>query len=265
MCPNAGDGDDQEEETINAFAPSVANRLNAYAPGAGLKAHDIYQLMSICIIETLVFETKSDWCGLFGEDEWEWYEYANDVEKFYKMGCASAHSGFESRSETVANLELNSYGEPLGPVQGVGWTNELLARLTHSHVHDHTQTNHTLTRHKSTFPLNRRFYADFTHENTMVAIFSAMGLFKDGRPLDPLRPDPARAWHARRMVPFSARFVVERMQCGRETKVRLLLNDDVVKGMQCMDEEGLCELGHFVDSQVYARADGAGDWEKCFD
>ena len=51
------------------------------------------------------------------------------------------------------------YGDPLGPVQGVGYVNELLARLTGTPVADHTTHNATLP-----FPLDRALYADFTHE-----------------------------------------------------------------------------------------------------
>ena len=76
-----------------------------------------------------------------------------------------------------------SYGQELGPVQGVGYVNELIARLTDSPVHDSTQTNRTLDSNATTFPLNRTFYADFSHDNEMIAIYSAIGLFRPPQPL----------------------------------------------------------------------------------
>ena len=69
------------------------------------------------------------------------------------------------------------YGNPLGRVQGVGYVNELLARLTQTPVRDHTQTNRTLDGAPATFPLNRTLYADFSHDNQMAAIYAALGLF----------------------------------------------------------------------------------------
>jgi hypothetical protein len=57
-------------------------------------------------------------------------------------------------------------------VQGVGYVNELLARLSDRPVRDQTSVNHTLDSDPSTFPLGRAFYADFTHENLCVSPFS---------------------------------------------------------------------------------------------
>lgn len=72
------------------------------------------------------------------------------------------------------------------------------------------------------------------------------------------------------MVPFSGRMVVERLSCGsggtgRETMVRILVQDEVQMLDFCDgDEDGLCALKAFVESQSYARNNGEGDWEKCF-
>jgi hypothetical protein len=133
-------------------------------------------------------------------------------------------------------------------------------------VQDHTQVNHTLASDPAAFPLRRAFYADFTHENLMVAVFSAMGLFRSANPLDPLSPDPAREWVSSRLVPFSARLVTEKLQCGGGEFVRMFLNDDLIS-LDCAEgrRDGMCSLEQFVRSQAYARSNGAGDWEKCFD
>jgi hypothetical protein len=65
------------------------------------------------------------------------------------------------------------------------------------------------------FPLDRSIYVDFTHENLMVAVFSAMGLFNVSKPLNPkkLPMDDDREWLASHMVPFSTRMAVERLRC----------------------------------------------------
>lgn len=158
------------------------------------------------------------------------------------------------------------YGEPLGPVQGVGYVNELLARLTATPINDHTQTNSTLDSSPETFPLNRTLYADFSHDNAMIAIFSAMGLFRqpEVEPLDTRTPHAARAWRASAMVPFSGRMVVERLACGTEPMVRILVNDKAQPLEFCgADRNGRCTLDAFVRSQAYARNGSAEDWAKC--
>ena len=134
---------------------------------------------------------------------------------------------------------------------------------------DRTQTNGTLDADGETFPLGRGVYADFSHDNEMVAVYAALGLFRQGRDLDPGRMDAGRTWFASRMVPFGARMVVERLECGtgegEGEYVRVLVNDQVQPLEFCGGEEGICELGAFVDSQGYARDNGQGDWEACVD
>jgi len=163
------------------------------------------------------------------------------------------------------NLHVR-HGNSLGPVQGVGYVNELLARLTGQPVRDKTQTNQTLDASPVTFPLDRDFYADFSHDNHMVAIYSAIGLFRPDEPPATDRLDLAREWRISRMTPFSGRMITEKLRCGDDGEyVRILVNDAVQPLEFCdADEDGLCTLSAFVESQAYARSNGDGDWERCF-
>ena len=160
-------------------------------------------------------------------------------------------------------------------MQGVGYINELLARLTETPVRDNTQTNRTLDASPISFPLNRTIYADFSHDNEMIAIYAALGLFEQRRHLDPTCLEPNRTWITSQLTPFSGRMVTERLNCSRKfqstgsrpsTHVRILVNDAVQPLEFCGgDQDGLCELGAFVKSQGYARNDGDGDFDECFD
>lgn len=59
----------------------------------------------------------------------------------------------------------SSFGSPLSRVLGVGWIQELVARLTHSPIAIHnTSTNSTLDDNSVTFPLDQSLYVDATHE-----------------------------------------------------------------------------------------------------
>ena len=175
-------------------------------------------------------------------------------------------------------LYTHRYGQPLGPIQGVGYINELLARLTELPVQDNTQTNRTLDSSPITFPLNHTVYADFSHDNQMIAIYSALGLFKQPVPLDPTTPDPGRTWITRHLTPFSGRMVTERLSCyipkhrnarmveaDSNVYVRILVDDALQPLKFCgANEDGLCKLDAFVESQGYARNNGEGDFEKCY-
>lgn len=145
-------------------------------------------------------------------------------------------------------------------------------------MNDSTQTNRTLDASSETFPLNRTLYADFSHDNLMVAIYSALGLFQDPQPLSASEENRGRKWKNRRMVPFSGRLITERVECGvpygnrqaremgGQTFVRMFVDDALMDlGFCGAGADGMCTLDAFVGSQSYARNQGEGDFEKCFE
>jgi len=244
MCPNAGSSDAQTALWQSVYAPPITARLNQAAPGANITDDDIFSLMSLCPFENAYEESRSPFCGMFSELDFQGFEYAGDLNKFYGTGD----------------------GQDLGRIQGVGYVNELLARLTGQPVQDHTQTNTTLDSSPATFPLNRTIYADFSHDNQMIAIYAAIGLFPQASNLDPVKPDPGRTYVASRLVPFAGRMVTEKVECGANEYVRLFVNDERQPLEFCgADPHGMCSLDAFVVSQQYARNNGAGDFERCFD
>ncbi|KAJ6490625.1 phytase [Mycena vitilis] len=250
MCPNAGTSDAQTAEWLAVYATEITARLNTWAPGSNLTDPETSALISLCAFHTAASasETLSPFCALFSPADFAAFDYAADLDKYYYTGPGAARG--------------------LGRVQGVGYTNELLARLIRSPVHDRTQTNRTLDADPATFPLDRSVYADFSHDNTVVAIFGALGLFPQPRALSTVEPDARRTWRTHEMVPFAARMVVERLTCAGHRSgeyVRILVNDALQPLEFCAaDADGLCTLSAFVDNQSYARNNGEGDWEKCF-
>lgn len=242
-------GYDAQSAWLKNWAPPLTAKLNKNLPGANLTDQDTVYLMDLCPFNTVASPvgTFSPFCALFTEAEWQDYSYHQSVGKWYGYGP----------------------GNPLGPTQGVGYANELVARLTGRPVRDRTSTNSTLDSDPATFPLGRALYADFSHDNDMTAFLGALGLYNATAPLPTTgpRPDPvasggyAAAW----TVPFAARVYVEKMVCGGEGEelVRVLVNDRVVPLLGCgADELGRCALGEFIESLGFAR--GGGHWDMCF-
>jgi hypothetical protein len=59
----------------------------------------------------------------------------------------------------------SAFGSPVARIQGVGWVQELIARLTKTRIKMHnTSTNATLDDNDTTFPLGHSLYVDATHE-----------------------------------------------------------------------------------------------------
>ena len=240
--------EDAKDEFQEVFVPSITKRLNDNLQGAKLTDSETLDLMDLCpfnTVNTKDAKKQSKFCDLFSTDEWRTYNYYMTLDKYYGYGD----------------------GNPMGPTQGVGYVNELIARLTRKPVVDNTSTNKTLDSDPKTFPLDRTLYADFTHDNDMVTIFAAMGLYKDTKALPKdkvVEAFDAGGFSSAWVVPFAARMYVEKLQCkkGKEEYVRVLINDRVMPLKQCGgDKYGRCELGKFVDSLSFARK--GGRWDEC--
>ncbi|KAK1573286.1 histidine acid phosphatase, partial [Colletotrichum navitas] len=229
----------------NIFTRPIIDRLNHNLPGARLTAADVLTFMELCPFNTVVNGKMSQFCNLFTLEEFLDFEYYQTLDKYYRF-----HEG-----------------NPLGPTQGVGFTNELIARLTQKPVVDHTSTNSTLTSNPATFPLNRKLYADFTHDNDMYSIYGALGLYSKTPKLSTtqrMSVSETRGFSSR-LVPFAARMYVEKMRCNslEEEMVRVLVNDRVVPLLGChADNLGRCRLSPFVESLGFARRGGL--WDRCF-
>ncbi|KAH8680859.1 histidine phosphatase superfamily [Xylariales sp. PMI_506] len=234
---------------LETFAPPITERLNNNLPGANLSNSDTIAFMELCPFETVANKDGrlSRFCHLFTNEEWHGYDYYESLGKWY---------GY-------------SNGNPLGPTQGVGFVNELIARLTGQPVQDHTTTNSTLDDSPATFPLDKTLYADFSHDNDMLGIFAAMGLYNLTEPLSNTTrqsPRQTNGFSASWAVPFAARMYVEKLSCSdyEEELVRVLVNDRVIHLQNCdADKLGRCTVSKFVESLSFARE--GGYWDLCFE
>ena len=236
-----------QNKFLSTFIPNLTIRLNTDLSNANLTDEESISLMDLCPFETVTAANgrPSPFCKLFTEKEWKQYDYYQTLGKYYGYGP----------------------GSPLGPTQGVGFTNELIARLTGNAVVDHTSVNQTLDANLTTFPLGKSLYADFGHDNDMTAIFAAMGLYISTPSLsetEPMTVEEMSGYSAARTVPFSARAFFEKMECegANEAFVRVLVNGRVLPLEICGgDELGRCPLTKFVESLSFAQA--GGRWDQC--
>lgn len=256
LCTNFEDGpdsdisDNAQATWTSVFVPPIQRRLNHELPGANFSTTQVIDMMDLCPFNTVnnAGGKISPFCDLFTQKEWQQYGYYESLGKWYGYGT----------------------GNPLGPTQGVGFTNELIARMTNKPVMDETSVNHTLDDSQATFPIGHghTLYADFSHDNDMTSHFSAMGLFNTTQQLSNTTLQNVVATHgysAAWTVPFAARAYFEKMQCGgsSEELVRVLVNDRVIPLQNCgADKMGRCKLGAWVKSLSFAR--NGGHWDQCF-
>lgn len=208
--------------------------------------------MDLCPFNTVASPTGalSPFCALFSQAEWGQYNHYQSLGKYYGYGA----------------------GNPFGPTLGVGYVNELVARLTASPVDDHTSTNRTLDSDSATFPFGPgyRLFADFSHDNTLASIYAALGLDSSFPPLSNTTLNGSRqtdGYSAATFVPFGARMYIEKLQCrgANEEGVRIIVNGRVVPVEACKSHsirDGQCPLSVFLKTVAWAK-DG-GRWADCF-
>jgi hypothetical protein len=118
----------------------------------------------------------SKFCELFTEEEWEGFEYT------YVQGISPSYlsSFYDAKISMDLYFWYNSaFGAPVARAQGIGYVQELVARLTKTPIETHnSSTNATLDDNPITFPLDQSLYVDATHE---VVVLNGMLLCSRGR------------------------------------------------------------------------------------
>ena len=109
---------------VPLYIGDATARMNQYAPeGFTFNNNDTYAMQSICAYEN-AYIGMSDFCNLFTEDEWMGFEQTLDIEYYYDYG----------------------FGQPTGRAQGLGYLQELLARLTNQYItSSNSSVNSTIT------------------------------------------------------------------------------------------------------------------------
>ena len=220
---------------------------------------------ALCAYET-VSVGFSHWCGLFTYEEWEAFSYSLDL-------AFAAGTGFLS---------------PVGRAIGVGYIQEVLARMEHHVLSSPTaQINTTLDNNAVTFPIDQALNLDFSHDANIISILVAFGLtqFADYLPLDRILPD--REFVMAYLEPFAGRLDIEVVQApapvnpnrsvsleelyggGPPTSyVHFILNQRTVPMgrslKECGDrDDGWCEMDTFLHVQKTQIEKAQFEW-ACF-
>ncbi|KAK6441542.1 hypothetical protein LTR95_002214 [Oleoguttula sp. CCFEE 5521] len=191
-CPNSNKavnlgGTNATTKWASVYLANATARLHAEAPGFNWTVTDSYNAQSLCAYETVALG-YSAFCGLFTYEEWEGYEYSVDI-------------------NFAGN---NMFNSPTGRAVGVGYVQEILARLEHHVISSpEAQINVTLDNNTATFPINQSLNFDFSHDTNIAAIITAFGFtqFAEVLPTDHIVRN--RSLIVSHMEPFGARLDIE--------------------------------------------------------
>ncbi|KAH7882879.1 phosphoglycerate mutase-like protein [Phlebopus sp. FC_14] len=225
--------------------------------GFELSIEDVYRMQQMCAYETVALG-YSKFCELFTEEEWEGFNYAMDLSFWYD----------------------SAFGSPVARVQGVGYVQELISRLTHTPIEIHnSSTNATFHASEVTWPLEDVLYVDATHEVVVLNVLTALNLttLAASGPLPADHIPANRSFRVSDIAPFATNMQFQLLSCpaltdgdphpppssDSTTHIRIILNDGPVPltGIKGCPHSlhGLCPLPVFIQAQQ--EMIGETDWE----
>ncbi|KAK2460651.1 hypothetical protein APHAL10511_007121 [Amanita phalloides] len=257
-CPNAKDykkamrGVWYVRRWADKYLKSARKRLQSELRGVELSIEDVFTMQLMCAYETVAIG-YSKFCEMFTVEEWEGFDYAMDLSFWYN----------------------SAFGSPVARVQGIGYVQELIARLTHTPISVHnTSTNSTLDDNPITFPLNDSLYVDATHEVVVLNIITALNLtvFAATGPPPETHIPHNRSFRVSQLAPFATNVQFQTLECASfpDPQIRIIINDGVVPltgvGNCPKQRDGMCPIDLFVaaQKQIIAQTDWIhdchGDW-----
>ncbi|KZS96658.1 phosphoglycerate mutase-like protein [Sistotremastrum niveocremeum HHB9708] len=255
-CPNARDpakgdrGLSYLKEWAGVYLEDARGRFNSLISGYEFSVEDVYSMQQMCAYETVAIG-YSKFCELFTKEEWDGFQYSTDLYFWYSSGP----------------------GSPVSRIQGIGYIQELLSRLTNEQGKGWNQwssLNTSVTGDEVLFPLGRSLYVDATHEVVVMNIITALNLtnFASSGPLPSDRIVHDRAWVTSRIAPFATNVQFQLLECTRPDvpptpQIRIIINDapTPLTGIaNCPSQvDGMCPLSTFVESQK--ELIGGTSWE----
>jgi acid phosphatase len=159
------------------YLPAVSERLRKGNPDIVFSNEEVYSMQEMCGFETLV-HGKSPWCDVFTRDEWDSFEYARDLQHYYRAGP----------------------GNPYGASLGFLWLN--------------ATTNLLQSGPAVAGPL----FLSFNHDGDILTLLAALDLFPQESHLPTSHVQHDRAWRLSDVTPMHGRIALERMTCAIEKK-----------------------------------------------
>ena len=173
---------------------------------------------------------------------------------------------------TDSIISNDGFQSPTGRAVGIGYVQEVLARLNHHLITSPTaQVNYTLDGMPSTFPLNQSLYFDFSHDTNIMSILTAFG-FTQFAPFLPATHMVSHDLIVSHLEPFGARLDIELIEAPAPvaadrsnasgvylegpptTYIHFVLNQRTLPLYKSFPacgtrDDGWCEVGTFLEVQ----------------
>ncbi|GAA5953226.1 hypothetical protein JCM3765_007447 [Sporobolomyces pararoseus] len=221
---------------VEPYFNQTAKRLASSVKGLNFTSTDVVAMLQLCAYETVALGSSA-FCPLFTSEEYRVFEHYYDIE-FYGN---------------------NGPGSPVSAAQGLGYLQELVARLNHTLITDFSKgANETLDGNETTFPLNQSIFSDASHEVAIADALTALNLTalaKSGAPSS-TSLDGNHTYIASQIVPFATSLQIQVLECSQKSpskQIRFILNDAVIpltyEGCES-DKNGLCSYDTVLQALI---------------
>lgn len=230
--------DNAVESFTPVFTKNALQRLRPFFPSDfNLTAADVYAMFNLCPYEYATLG-QSSFCALFTEQEWKDFEYATDLSFYGNYG----------------------FGSPSGRAQGIGYVQELAARLQSRLIMSSSSSiNYTYDDNTKQFPLHQPMYMDMSHDDVIVSVLTALGLdyFKYGPHGLPVSVQHAipHTFHVNKITPFGARLFTEIWTCPNNAKFDTL-QEQMYKNPDLSSKSDTTDYIRFVLNNAPVPVDG---------
>lgn len=192
-------GDREKTRFIERYTRRAQKRLNKFlGKEFDLTATDVFAMQRLCAYETAALG-QSDFCNLFKKQDWLDFDYALGLSMYSNA----------------------AYGNPTGRAQGLGYLQELIARLQHRTIGEsHSSINQTFDGSEAQFGhLDQPMFFDATHDTVIVSLMTAMGLSffnytKGSMPSDIKKAPANPRFKLSDLTPFGAHLHTEVISCS---------------------------------------------------
>ncbi|KAJ5501323.1 Histidine phosphatase superfamily clade-2 [Penicillium expansum] len=246
-------------EFIPAMIKTAATRFAPFLPedffskSAEIAAEEVLGMFNLCPYEYTTLGSSS-FCSLFTEQEWRDFEYYLDLQYY----------------------DMYGFGSPSGRAQGIGYVQELAARLQHKLIQSSDSSiNSTYDDNEKYFPLDQPLFMDMSHDDTIISVLTALGLdffkYNPKRLPSTVAHAPKRHFKLNEITPFGAHLMYKNRNMSSrsdtEKYIRLVLNNAPIPwdGLSACDGSvnGFCPVQSFI-SQVPQLTKQAMFQEACF-
>lgn len=174
-----------------AYLNKAKKRLNKMLQNAELTISEVIGMQKLCGIETVSLGS-SDFCKLFTLEEWKGF---------------NTYYGYR-------DYNLNFFGHPKAKANGMGWLNDLYARISGNSLNVQTTNNSTL---QDSSDYKENIYFDFTHSSVILNVLTALDIpdLKTQYSIDNLGMITSSnpVYEISDILPFASQIVIEIIDC----------------------------------------------------